>query len=344
MSNISKFTLRTFLAAGFAMVLAVVVLTASLAAQSLSTGTILGTVTDSSGATIAGASVRATNTQTGNFQTTTTDAQGRYQFSGMPTSVYELLVEKSGFESVAKTGVGLSVGGSSVVDVSMPVGQTRQTVTVEANTVQVDTTTAQISTLIDEKQLTDLPLNNRNLASLVLLAPGVNVFSGIFQGAFYGGGFTFSVGGARPNGQAMVLDDSDVQDYYSHGAAGGALNTYMGVDAISQFQVLTNTYSAQFGGAGSVVNQATKSGTNSFHGTGYEFFRNSAMDARSWFDGSRTAPFRKNQFGGAVGGPIEKDKMFFFTNYEGLRQLYAPVKLYTLPDTNTHNGLFLAIW
>jgi len=337
--KISSFRMHTFLIYGFAVLVGLTALNTNLRAQSLSTGTILGTVSDPSGALIAGASVKATNTQTGNVLTTTTDAQGRYQFSGMPNGQYGILVEKAGFESMAKTGVALSVGGSSVVDFSMAVGQTLQTVTVEANAVQVDTTTAQISTLIDEKQLTDLPLNNRNLASLILLAPGVNVFSGIFQGAFYGGGFTFSVGGARPNGQAMVLDDSDVQDYYAHGAAAGALNTYMGVDAISQFQVLTNTYSAQFGGSGSVVNQATKSGTNSFHGTGYEFFRNSAMDARSWFDGSRTAPFRKNQFGGALGGPIKKDKMFFFTNYEGLRQLYAPVKLYTLPDSNTHSGL-----
>ena len=128
---------------------------------------------------------------------------------------------------------------------------------------QVETTTAQVSTLIDEQQLTQLPLNNRSLSNLILLAPGVNVYTGIFQGAFYGGGFTFSVGGARPNGQAMILDDSDVQDFYAHGAAAGALNTYLGVDAVGEFQVLTNTYSAQFGGSGSVVNQVTKSGTNS---------------------------------------------------------------------------------
>jgi hypothetical protein len=216
-----------------------------------------------------------------------------------------------------------------------------QTVTVQANNSQVETTTAQVSTLVDSSQLTDLPLNNRNLADLILLAPGVNSFSNAFtQSAFYGGGFTFSVGGGRPNGQSMVLDDSDVQDYYSHGSAGGALGTYMGVDAIGQFQVLTNTYSAQFGGAGAVVNQTTKSGTNRFHGTAYEFFRNSGLDARSWFDSpARTAPFRKNQFGGALGGPIKKDKMFFFGNYEGLRQLYAPAKIFTIPDTNTHNGL-----
>ena len=256
-------------------------------AQTTTSASIQGTVTDPSGAAIAGATVTVTNKGTGVTQNTVSDSQGRYQFAQLILGTYDLDATKDGFQKVVKTGIQLSVGTTSVVDMALPVGQSVQTVTVEASNVQVETTTAQVSTLIDSKQLTDLPLNNRSLANLILLAPGVNVYTNAFtQGAFYGGGFTFSVGGGRPNGQAMVLDDSDVQDYYSHGAAGGALGTYMGVDAIGQFQVLTNTYSAQFGGAGSVVNQATKSGTNSFHGSAYEFFRNSALDARSWFDGT----------------------------------------------------------
>ncbi|HEX4486609.1 MAG TPA: TonB-dependent receptor, partial [Terriglobales bacterium] len=331
--------LRFFVAiAAVALLIAAVGL--GVRAQTTTSASIQGTVTDPSGAAIAGAAVTVTNKGTGVSQNTVSDSQGRYQFAQLILGTYDLDATKDGFQKVVKTGIRLAVGTASVVDVALPVGQSVQTVTVEANNVQVETTTAQVSTLIDNKQLTDLPLNNRSLANLILLAPGVNVYTNSFtQGAFYGGGFTFSVGGGRPNGQAMVLDDSDVQDYYSHGAAGGALGTYMGVDAIGQFQVLTNTYSAQFGGAGSVVNQATKSGTNQFHGSAYEFFRNSAMDARAWFDGSRTAPYRKNQFGGALGGPIKKDKMFFFANYEGLRQLYAPAKVFTVPDSNTHNGL-----
>ena len=328
----------------FAAIVALALLPIGMAsnawAQTTSSASIQGTVSDPSGATIAGANVMVTNKGTGLSQSVVSDSQGRYKFADLIIGTYDLQTEKDGFQKVLKTGIQLAVGTASVVDIALPVGQSLQTVTVEATNVQVETTTAQVSTLIDNKQLTDLPLNNRSLANLILLAPGVNVYSNAFtQGAFYGGGFTFSVGGGRPNGQAMVLDDSDVQDYYSHGSSGGALGTYMGVDAIGQFQILTNTYSAQFGGAGSVVNQATKSGTNSFHGSGYEFFRNSAMDARSWFDGNRTAPFRKNQFGGALGGPIKKDKMFFFVNYEGLRQLYAPAKVFTVPDTNTHNGM-----
>jgi hypothetical protein len=318
---------------------ALIGLTGKSAAAQYATATLSGTVTDATGAVIPGATVRVTNNGTGAVSTIMSDSQGRYRVVDLPVGQYEVEASQTGFQTVVHQAVELTIGTQRVVDFALAIGATQQTVTVTSEVSTVNTTSAQVSTLIDSQQLTQLPLNNRNLTNLILLAPGVNVYTGIFQGAFYGGGFTFSVGGARPNGQAMVLDDSDVQDFYAHGAAAGALNSYLGVDAIGEFQVLTNTYSAQFGGSGSVVNQVTKSGTNQFHGTGYEFFRNSGLDARSWFDLTRTAPFRKNQFGGALGGPIKKDKMFFFVNYEGLRQLYAPIKVYTLPDSNTVAGL-----
>jgi hypothetical protein len=302
------------------------------------TATIAGTITDPSGSAIPDALVRATNVGTGATQNTRSDSQGRYRIVELPVGEYRVQVEKEAFQIVVRTGIVLTVGSESIVDFSPPVGETSQTVSVQAEVPIVNTTSAQLSTLIEQTQLSELPLNGRNIEQLVLLAPGVNNYTGIFQGPFYGGGFTYSVAGARPNGQAELLDDTDVQNYYAHGAGAGSLNTAMGIDAVGEFQILTNTYSAQFGGNGSVLNEVTKSGTNSFHGSGYGFLRNSALDARNFFDKARPAPFRRGQFGGTLGGPIKKDKMFFFVNYEGLRQALGETRIISIPDSNAHLG------
>src|SRR5438093_634274 len=275
----------------------------SLVAQR-ATATISGTVTDPSGAVVPLAGVRATNIGTGASQTAQSDSQGRYRIAELPVGEYRVQVEKEGFQSVG-TGIVLTVGSENVVDFSLPLGQAAETLSVEAEVPVVNTTSAQLSTLIDQTQIRELPLNGRNIQQLVLLAPGVSNFSGIFQGPFYGGGFTYSVAGARPNGQAALLDDTDMQNYFAHGAGAGALNTAMGIDALNEFQILTNTYSAQFGGNGSVLNEVTKSGTNNFHGSAYGFLRNSALDARNFFDKASPAPFRRGQFGGTAAGPIK---------------------------------------
>ena len=308
----------------------------SLVAQR-ATATISGTVTDPSGAVVPLAGVRATNIGTGASQTAQSDSQGRYRIAELPVGEYRVQVEKEGFQSVG-TGIVLTVGSENVVDFSLPLGQAAETLSVEAEVPVVNTTSAQLSTLIDQTQIRELPLNGRNIQQLVLLAPGVSNFSGIFQGPFYGGGFTYSVAGARPNGQAELLDDTDMQNYFAHGAGAGALNTAMGIDAINEFQILTNTYSAQFGGNGSVLNEVTKSGTNNFHGSAYGFLRNSALDARNFFDKASPAPFRRGQFGGTAGGPIKRDRMFFFVNYEGLRQAFGETRVIFLPDNNAHLG------
>ena len=302
------------------------------------TATVSGTVTDPSSAAVADAGVRATNDETGVVQTTTTDSQGRYTIAEIPVGPYSIQASKDGFQTVIQKGIVLAVGEQRVVDVTLQIGQTTQTVSVAAEASTVNTTTAELSTLIGQTQMRELPLNGRNIQQLVLLAPGVSNYTGIFQGPFYGGGFTYSVAGARPNGQAELLDDTDVQNYFAHGAGSGALNTAMGIDAVGEFQILTNTYSAQFGGSGSVLNEVSKSGTNTFHGSGYGFLRNSAFDARNFFDQKSPAPFRRGQFGGTLGGPIKKDKMFFFVNYEGLQQALGETKVIFLPDSNAHLG------
>ena len=172
------------------------------------TATISGTVTDPSGAVVPLAGVRATNIGTGAGQTAQSDSQGRYRIAELPVGEYRVQVEKEGFQSVG-TGIVLTVGSENVVDFSLPLGQAAETLSVEAEVPVVNTTSAQLSTLIDQTQIRELPLNGRNIQQLVLLAPGVSNFSGIFQGPFYGGGFTYSVAGARPNGQAELLDDTD---------------------------------------------------------------------------------------------------------------------------------------
>jgi len=322
----------------FTLGLSLILLIAAPLGAQRAAATISGTLKDPSGSVVPDAAVRATNAGTGAVQATTSDSQGRYRIAELPVGIYRVQVEKPGFQTVVHTGVELTVGSESVVDFSLPVGQATQTISVEAEVSNVNTTSAQLSTLIEQTQLRELPLNGRNIEQLVLLAPGVSNFTGIFQGPFYGGGFTYSVAGARPNGQAELLDDTDVQNYFAHGAGAGSLNTAMGIDAVGEFQILTNTYSAQFGGNGSALNEVTKSGTNSFHGSGYGFLRNSAFDARNFFDKASPAPFRRGQFGGTLGGPIKKDKIFFFTNYEGLRQALGETRIISIPDSNAHNG------
>jgi hypothetical protein len=304
------------------------------------TATISGSVTDPSGAAIPDAMVRVTNVGTGGNQNGVSDAQGRYKIADLAVGDYEVQVEKTGFQSAIHKGIRMSLGAETVVDFALPIGQVAQTVTVEGQVSQVETTSSQISNLVEQAQIRELPLNGRNFEQLILLAPGVQTIGNVSKGLYYGAANAFSVSGSRANGQAELMDDTDVNDYMNRGSGAGVLATSMGVDGIAEFQTLTNTYGAQFGGNGAVMNAVSKSGTNSFHGSVYEFFRNSALDARNFYDPPKITPFKRNQFGGTFGGPIKKDKMFFFVNYEGLRQGLGETKPYTVLDQNVRNGRF----
>ena len=310
-----------------------------LAAQG-TTGTILGTVTDASGGAVPEAMVTLTNTGTNATQTVTSDAQGRYRVPDLPVGQYQIETKKNGFEAVVHTGITLDPGANIVVDFALRVGQVAQTVTVEGDVSQVETTSSAISTTVEPTQMRDLPLNGRNFEELILLAPGVvnETGAGAAKNSYIGFGNYWSVSGSRANGQGELLDGTEVQDYQDRGSGSGILGTTLGIDAISEFQMLTNTYGAQFGGNGSVVNAVTRSGTNSLHGSVYEFLRNSALDSTT-FPATTKQPFEKNQFGGTLGGPIKKDKMFFFMNYEGIRQLTGQTNLRTVPDANALNGI-----
>ena len=306
------------------------------------TGSISGTVTDNSGAAMADAAVQVKNLGTGTVQSVSSDAQGRYTMPNLAIGEYDLQAAKAGFQTVLRKGVTLTVGAQPIVDFNLPVGQSQQTVTVQAEVSQVETQSTAVGSLVETKQIVDLPLNGRNFTQLLTLAPGVTQIPLGAPGAgstFYGNGQKYSIAGSRPSGQNYLLDDQDMTNFWNNGPGAGGLGTALGVEAIAEFQTLTNTYSTQFGGNGAVINASSRPGTNSFHGSAFEFLRNNVLESRNFFDGANPPTFRRNQFGGSVGGPIRKDKIFFFANYEGLRQTQVVTSQVTVPDECAHQFL-----
>lgn len=327
-----------------------VVVCCGLAAQNpafaqVGSGTISGTVTDSSGAAAPRAAISARDTQTGVVTRASANAQGQYFIPDLIVGTYDVQSQLQGFQTQIHAGVVVTVGANAVVDFALPIGQVAETVTVNGATTQVETTTSEISATITQGQMQNLPLNGRDYEQLILLAPGVQTVTTGTQSSFYGREPSYSVAGSRPEGQELLLDGANIEGFWNHGSGNSIIGTSLGVEAIGEFQVLTNSYSARFGGSGSVMNATTRSGTDSFHGVLYDFLRNDVFDAR---DNANTAgtpqnPYRQNQFGAALGGPIKKDKMFFFVNYEGIRRLIgnsnpnidvpdAEARLGVLPD------------
>lgn len=301
-----------------------------LQAQGVATARISGTLTDQSGAVLTGASVQATNLATGNSRSTLTDSQGRFAIADLAIGFYDVRVSNPGFDPVVRSAIVLTVGADLVVDFTLNVGQARENVIVNAQVSRVETQTAAVSSLVTSEQLANLPLNGRNFEQLIALAPGVSVAASTLlqvgataANPIYGNQSNYSVSGSRPVGTAYLLDNTDISDFFNHGTGSGVAGTSLGVDAIAEFQVLTNTYGAQFGGTGAVVNTASKSGTNQLHGTAYEFLRNNDLDSRGYFDvnsngqPSGPPPYRRNQFGEAWGARLKR------TSYSFLRIMRA---------------------
>src|SRR6266852_3717058 len=302
------------------------------------TATILGTVTDMSGAAIPETAVLVKNVGTGITQSAVSDGLGRFSVPDLGIGDYELQASKAGFSTVVHKGITLTVGSQAVVDFSLPVGQQTQTVTVESQASQVEVTNAAVGSLINQAQMANLPLNGRNFEQLIFLSPGVQVINSMNSNARQGRQSVFSAAGARPEGQELLLDDESIVNFWKRGV-GTITGSSLGMEAMAEFQALTNTYGAQFGGNGAVINAVSKSGTNVFHGSAYEFIRNSAMDARGFFDPD-VLGFRRNQPGGSLGGPVKKDKAFFFVNYEGVWQFQVQTKLATVPDSSHRTPMF----
>jgi outer membrane receptor protein involved in Fe transport len=303
--------------------------TAGRVSAQAQTATITGTATDPSGAALAGAKIVVTNTGTNVSQSTVTDQQGRYTVPDLPVGNYSVTASQSGFRTTVQSGVTLTIGASVVVNLSLAVGEVSQTVSVEGNVSHVETQTTEVSNLVSPQQVQDLPLNGRNIEQLLTLTPGVVAMAptlNFVTGRMYGMQNNYSISGERPTGQMFLLDGTDIRDFWEHGIGSGYAGTELGIGSISQFQVITSNGNAQYAGNGT-MNETSKSGTNDFHGGAYEYFRNNDLDAADISDklaGLKSPPpFRQNQFGGDLGGPIKKDKLFFFGNYEGLRNSQA---------------------
>lgn len=297
------------------------------------TGSIRGAVTDPSGAVVPSVAVKVTNLQTGVTTNVTTDLDGRYVAPNLPIGSYEIQVQAQGFETAVRQNIPLTVNEQREVNFSLSVGQMSQQVAVQENAAQIDTSTSTVAGLIDQKQMRDLPLNGRNFEQLIALTPGTVPVTNAASSAYIGRSITYSYAGARPVGQEEKIDGQDIQDFWGHGSGAAVLGTSLGVDAIAEFQTYTSTASAQFGGANGGLSAVTRSGTNSLHGSGYYFARNATFDAAPRFVPSTGKPdFSRNQFGGTIGGPIKKNKMFFFANYEGLRQTLGETPVVVIPN------------
>jgi outer membrane receptor protein involved in Fe transport len=304
-------------------------------------GSIQGTINDSSGQPIPAARVVVRNLGTGDTRDLATEANGRYRAMLLPPGEYEVKVSHAGFQTVDHRGVRLSVGQDAVVNVTLEVGRMAEELVVDANVSRVNLTSGAVSGLVGQQEIRDLPLNGRSFQQLALLQTGVQ--AALTAGNDVVGGRTpkISINGARPEHNNFLLDGTDINNVYNK-TPGSAAGVLLGVEAVREFQVLTNAYSAEFGrSAGGVINAVTRSGTNDFHGSVFEFHRNSALDARNFFD-PPTQPqpeFTRHQFGAVLGGPIRKDRTFFFAAYEGLVERLGVTGVTAVPDDNARRGI-----
>ena len=302
---------------------------------------ISGRVEDSSGAGVGSATVTVKSLETGASRSVETTAEGYFRVLALPLGAQEVRVEKASFKPVVRTGIQLAVGQEAVVKVQLELGPLTQVVAVSADAPLVNTTTAAVSGLVTEGEVKDLPLNGRSFDDLITLNPGSINYGLKSAGTSTSNGNTFSVAGRRPLDNLLLLNgieytgSSQLAD-----TPGGVSGELLGIDAVREFNVLTDTYGAAYGKrAGAQVSVVTQSGGNALHGSLFEFLRNSKLDARNFFDLNAVPPFRRNQFGGALGGPLKKDKLFLFGNYEGFRQALAVSSVSIVPDALARQGL-----
>ncbi len=321
-----------FRSAAFAVAVCLLFCVASFA--QLPTAKIVGTVKDASGASVPNASVKVTNVDTNITRTLTTDADGSYNALELPTGNYQVEVTASGFKSAIRKGITLQVTDAPVINFSLEVGATSQQVTVTGEVPQVDTQDATLGNIVGQQSVQNLPLNGRNLVDLSILQAGVTPD----RDSSGNGATSFSANGAPPRSNNFTLDGSitTTQEGRNPANAGSTL----GVDGVKEYRIITNGISAEYGMAmGSQVVMVSKSGTNQFHGDAFEYVRNSAFDARNFFltlAGQPNPEFQKNNYGGAFGGPIKKDKTFFFVTYEGLRLNQSVAQNLVVPAAGCH--------
>jgi outer membrane receptor protein involved in Fe transport len=283
------------------------------------------------------------NEDTGISRTVLTNVDGYYSAPSLSLGNYKVTGTLEGFRTEVRTGIVLAVAQEDVVDLSLALGSVSQSVVVSGAAPLVETTSASLNSLVDDKTIRELPLNGRSWDQLAELQPGVaRTNPGPPQGNQFnfGTGERFSVSGQRPDTNLFLLDGTNINDQ-ANGTPGGAAGTNLGVDTILEFKIFTNSYKAEYGHSmGSVTTAVTRSGTNTLHGTAFEYIRNHVLDARNYFDAvSGPPPFIRNQFGGVLGGPIKRDKTFFFAGYEGLRQGLGTTLIATVPTALARQGI-----
>ncbi|MBI4474907.1 MAG: TonB-dependent receptor [Acidobacteria bacterium] len=306
-------------------------LISSAGAYAQNNATLSGNVQDTTGAIIPGATIKLTSQAQGIVRTAQTNEAGLYQFSFLPAGIYDIEVSIEGFKTVTQKDITIAVAQNLRRDISMEVGSVTENVTVSANVETINTESAEIGAIIDNTKVVEMPLNGRTFYSLATLTPGVAapLNNQGFRGAF-------SVAGACQTCNNFTLNGMDNND-----PTVAIPNFRPSIDAIQEFNILTGIYGAQYGlGSGGQIIVSTKSGSNEFHGSVYEFLRNSAMDARNFFSRGPIPSFKRNQFGATFGGPIIRNKTFFFYSYEGLRLSQAVTQLTTVPMTAMKNGDF----
>ena len=316
-------------------------------------GTIVGTITDPGGAAVTGAGVSIRNVGTGVTRNTTSSEDGVYVAPNLIPGTYEITVTLTGFATAVIQNVGLLAGERRELNVSMKIGQVSDKVNVVGTEISdVELASSEVRGVMDSHTVNELPLNGRDWTSLTLLEPGVAQVRtqkalGVGNDRPNRGlGTDITIGGNRPQGNNYQLDGVSINDY-SSGSPGSVTGGVLGVDAVQEFSVITSNAPADYGKtSGGVINAASRSGTNAFHGSAYEFIRNSKLDTRNFFDTAKNSsgdlivpPFKRNQFGGTAGGPIFKDRTFFFADYEGLRQSLSQTSNITVPSANAHNGI-----
>jgi hypothetical protein len=322
----------------FAAIAVLALVSSSIASAQVTGGSISGTVADEMGAVLPGVEVTVNNLETGFTRTAISDDRGAYRAPSLPVGPYEVRGELAGFQTTIRTGISLTVGREAVVNLELRVGEITEQVVVTGEASLVETTQSSVSDLVDERKIRDLPLNGRDFAQLTTLQAGVVNSISAPRSQIGNEGVKLAISGTRSTQSAILLDGTDIRNELNTGT-GSPTGALLGVETVQEYQVITGAFSAEYGRfTGGVINAVTKSGTNALHGNVYWFHRNSALDARNFFDQEEVPPFKRNQYGFTLGGPIVPDKTFFFGAFEGFRERLSSSEIASVPGPDLAAG------
>jgi hypothetical protein len=320
------------------LVFSLVTLTSAAFAQ-ITSATITGTIKDETGGLLPGVDVTVSNVQTGLTRSVVTDGNGYFTVPGLAPGTYEARATLQGFATAVQSGIVLEVAQQAALNLVLKVGAASETITVSGEAPLIDLRTSALSAVVPEKTIEELPLNGRNFISLATLQPGVVQFTERLPSGSSTKGVQLNINGMGGRSNSYLLDGANMRNFAGVASVTAADST-LGVETIREFRVVTNAFSADYGRVmGGIINIATKSGTNALHGSGFEFFRNSRMDARNFFDPGEPPPFTRHQYGGAVGGPIVKNRVFFFGGYERLQEDLGQTVITAVPTAAVRTGV-----